>query len=228
MPRDAAEASAGKAGSEGGRDRSGRSSLPEQRRSGRYEDPEARERILEATLVSAGELGFRGLIVAEVLKRYGGYRLQFYRHFANVGEAYEAAYGRHVERLELGVLKAGSSANSWRAGLRAALEELARFANEAPALANGLLVQIHLAGEPALEQRKEVLERLSHAIDSARRETRSRHSPPPLTAPLMVSAIEAAVARALTKGEPERFTEAIPELEQLICTAYFGDAIGEA
>jgi AcrR family transcriptional regulator len=193
-----------------------------------HDDPELRERIMEATLVVAGELGYRHSTVAAVLGRYSGYRLQFYRQFGSLGEAYELAHATHCERLATRLLETGAAGSSWRAGLRAALAELGRFVREQPELARGLLIEVHVAGGPALERRKEVLERLSRAVDSARRETESRHSPPPLTARFMVSAIESAVVRALARGEPERFERAIPELEQLVSSPYFGHRLGKA
>jgi AcrR family transcriptional regulator len=192
-----------------------------------HDDPELRERIMEATLTAVGELGYRHGTVAAVLDRYGGYRLQFYRQFGSLGEAYELAHATHCERLATRLLAAGAAASGWRAGLRAALAELGRFAREQPELARGLLIEVHVAGGPALERRNEVLERFSHALDSARRETGSRHSPPPLTAPFMVSAIESAVVRALAQEEPERFERAIPELEQLVSAAYLGHRLGK-
>ncbi|HEX6781623.1 MAG TPA: hypothetical protein VF125_06280 [Solirubrobacterales bacterium] len=190
------------------------------------EHAELRERAMEAVLLSCGELGYRKLTVAAVLKRYGGYRMQFYRLFGNVDECYAAAYELHSGLLAERLLSAGAKAPDWRTGLRAALEELARFARQQPHLGLGLLSEVHSAGIPALARRREVLERLSRAIDSARRETESRHSPPPLTAPFMVGAIESTVVRALARDEPELFERAIPELEQLVGTAYFDDRLG--
>jgi AcrR family transcriptional regulator len=227
MPADAPNGKEGRAGRSGETRDTARVPLAEARERRLHEEPEVRERIAAATLVAAAELGYRQLTVAAVLERCGGYRLQFYRHFANIGEAYEAAYTSHAEKLETRLLEAGTTGGSWRSGLRAALQELGLFAREDPALASGLMLQVHIAGGPALRQRKEVLERLSRAVDSARRETRSRHSPPPLTASFMVGAIEAAVVRTLAKGEPERFERAIPELEQLVCFAYLGDGDSE-
>jgi AcrR family transcriptional regulator len=182
---------------------------------------------MEATLVASGELGYRRVTVAAVLEGCGGYRSQFYQQFASLGEAYVIAHATHLERLATRLLRAGAAGPSWRAGLRAGLEELGAFATEQPALGRGLLLEVHVAGTPATGQRQEVLERLSRALDSARRETRSRHSPPPLTAPFMVSAIEWAVARALGKREPEQFEQLIPELELLVLRAYFGESVGQ-
>ncbi len=191
-------------------------------------EPELRERIMAAALSTSGELGFRRMTVRAVIERYDGYRLQFYTHYASAAECYAVAHAVHLERLERRLLDAGAAAESWRAGLRAALTELAGFARSDPALARGLLLEVHVAGEPALVRRQEALERLSRALDSARRETGSRHSPPPLTAPFMVSAIESAVVRALASREPERFARSIPELERLVSAAYFGHRLSES
>jgi hypothetical protein len=121
------------------------------------------------------------------------------------------------------MLSAGASAASWREGLLAALEELGRYLEERPLEARGLLVEVHVAGKPAAARRREVLERLTRAVDSARRETKSRHSPPPLTAPFIVGAIDAAATSALYKVRPHEFAEAaMPDLLWMAVGAYFG------
>lgn len=184
---------------------------------------DARERIMEGMLAACGELGYRGVAVRDVLERYGGYRLQFYREFGGKAECYAAAYGAEAKRLCGALLGAAAVEPSWRCGLRAALGELARFACERPLVARGLLIEVHVAGGPALEKREEMFERLTRAIDSARRETGSRHSPPPVTAAFMVNAIDAAVCTALEKGAPAEFAAAVPELAQMVVAPYFGE-----
>jgi AcrR family transcriptional regulator len=181
------------------------------------------EEIMGAMLLACGELGLRRVTVQDVLERYGGNRPQFYRHFANLGECYAAAYAAEAEHLCAEILRAGAAEPTWRRGLRAALDVLATFAREQPLTARALLIDVHIAGGPAMAKRKEIFERLSNAIDSARRETESRHSPPPLTALFIVSAIEASVVSALLSDEPRRFEEAVPELAQIAAAAYFGD-----
>lgn len=179
---------------------------------------------MEAMLIACGELGYRNVTVQDAIDRYGGNRVQFYKLFADKGDCYLAAYTTRTNRLCDQILGAASGGSSWRAGMVAALRELARFATQAPLVARGVLVEVHVARGPALHQREKVFERLSHAIDSARRETESRHSPPPMTAEFMVSAIDAAVSASLRIGEPNAFaTEAMPELTWMISAAYFGE-----
>lgn len=181
---------------------------------------------METMLLACGEVGFRGITVETMVERYGGYRAQFYRHFANLSECYAAAYSWRAGGICDEILAAGAAATDWGAGLEQALSRLARFVGEQPLIARALLIDVHIAGEPALAKRKELFERLSSAIDTARRETESRHSPPPLTALFMLSAIEAAATAALMAGDPAAFVEAVPDLGQMILAAYFGDEAG--
>lgn len=173
---------------------------------------------MEAMLSATGEVGYARVTVKSVLDRHGGSRAQFYKYFANAAACYEAAYAAESERLCEALLAAGRKGDSWRVGLEAALTELARFAYEQPMRAKGLLVGVHLAGEPTLRKRKEVFERLSRAIDSARREIQSRHSPPPLTAVFIIHVIDAAMVNALTWEAPERFSPS--ELADLVAVYY--------
>jgi len=185
--------------------------------------PQLRETIMAAMLHASGEWGYREVTVQRVLDRYGGNRAQLYRQFPNLAACYLEAYESGIERLCDEILRAAAAAPDWHTGLRAGLTALATFATEQPLLARALLVEVQLAGEAAWSKRKEILERLSGAVDSARRETRSRHSPPPLTALFMVSAIESAVVTALSAGEPRRFEAIVPELTEIVRAAYFGD-----
>lgn len=190
---------------------------------------QAHARMEEELLRACGEKGYRAVSVRDVIERSGGHRVQFYERFASKADCYASAYAVHAERLCEEVLGAGAAERHWRDGLVAALRALGRLINEDPALARGVVVEVHVAGEPALVRRKELCERLSRAIDGARRETGSRHSPPPETAAFMIGAVETAVFSALVKGQPESFAaEAAPELAWMISAAYFDEAAAAA
>jgi AcrR family transcriptional regulator len=187
-----------------------------------------RERVMEAALEACGERGYRDATVQDVIDRYGGNRNEFYRHFANKAECYAAAYEFEADRLYAALAIRAAAQPSWQRAVVAVLDGLAELLCERPALARGLLVEVHVAGGPALLKRMEVFERLTHAVDGARRETGSRHSPPPVTATFMVGAVEAAVTSALVRLGPQEFTAAVPELAHMIIAAYLGDeAAGE-
>lgn len=184
-----------------------------------------REKIMAATLEACGARGYREATVQDAIDRYGGHRQQFYAHFASKAECYVAAYELEVERLYGALRDRAAAEPSWQRGLVAALYGLADFICARTTFARGLLVEVHVAGGPALLKRLEVFERLTHAVDSARRETESRHSPPPVTATFMVGAIEAAVTRSLSRTQPSDFADAVPELAQMVLAAYFGDEV---
>jgi AcrR family transcriptional regulator len=183
-----------------------------------------RDRILEAMLEVCGEKGYRRVSVQDLIDRYGGNRVQFYRHFSNKGECYATAYEVEITRLSERILGAAGAESDWRAGLRAGLDELARFAEQQPLLAQGLLVEVHVAGGPALRMRAEACARFADAIDGGRRETGADRSPPEITAQFMVGAIESALVSALAAGDPQAFTAAVPELTHMVVSAYLGEA----
>jgi AcrR family transcriptional regulator len=216
---------AGRGNSVGGRARTPRVELARIRAAQFGETTRLKERIMEAAIEACGERGYRETTVQDVIDRYGGHRQQFYKHFASKAECYAAAYEFEVERLYTTLQDLALAEPSWHRRLAAILTGLADFLCERPAFARGLLVEVHVAGGSALLKRLEVFERLTRAVDSARHETESRHSPPPVTATFMVGAIEAAVTSSLTRADPEDFADAVPELAHMILAAYFGDDI---
>jgi AcrR family transcriptional regulator len=176
---------------------------------------ETHNEILRAMLAVCGEKGYRRVAVQDVIDRYGGNRVQFYRHFASKADCYAAAYEHEVGRLVERIFAAG-------------LAELACFAAADPSLARGLVVEAHVAGGPALKRRTEVCERFARAIDAGRGDAVPSHSPPPITARFMVGAIESSLTDALVAGEPQAFSAAVPELAHMVVATYLGeDAAGE-
>lgn len=182
-----------------------------------------RQRCQLAVLEASAEFGYPKLSVRQILDRAEVSRSGFYKLFANREECFAEAYAAEAEALAERLLTAARATGEWRAGLRAALTTLADFIDARPALAGGVLAQVHVAGGPAMAKRKEVLERLSRAVDSARRETGSRHSPPPIAATFIVSAIEAAAVDALAGRIPGEFRKTLPDLTHLAVSIYFGE-----
>ena len=184
----------------------------------------ARLELEQAALATCGEVGYRRLTVQRILDRTALNRARFYKSFANKDECYASAHAAGWERLIGELLVAGAAGGSWLSGFRCALERLAAFAEAEPLIAKGLLAEAHLAGPGPVAKRNEVFERLSRAIDSARRETvGSRHSPPPIAASFILAASEAAVVRSLLAVEEASFREQIGSLTYLAGVLYFGE-----
>ena len=188
------------------------------------EDPDARKRrILEvAALEASGEVGYQSLTTEAIVARAGLDPDAFHRRFATASACYASAYAATVDELVTNLVGAARRQRNWIAGMRAALAAVGRFLQAEPLLARGILLEVHAAGGAAVVKHDEVFERLSRAIDTARRETESRHSPPPIASTLILSMIEAAASRWLRDEEPDSFTDAIPDLLYLAVFFYFG------
>ena len=184
---------------------------------------ETRQRILEAMLATCGDKGYRRVAVQDVIEAYGGNRVQFYHLFSSKADCYAAAHEDGIERLQARVLGAAAAETGWRQALRAGLAEIAATAEEHPLVARGLLVEVQVAGGPALRRHAEVRNRFVAALDAARREPGPRPSPPPITAQFMAGAVESTLTAALAAGEPAAFTAAVPELTHMIVSAYLGE-----
>jgi hypothetical protein len=113
---------------------------------------------------------------------------------------------------------------SWREGLRAALAELLEFCANQPAIAKALVVEVHAAGERSLAQRRDLMERLSSALDGARREIPSRQAPPPITSDFIVGAIDTLLAAKLLDGDAARAPEMLPGLLHFVVMQFLGES----
>jgi AcrR family transcriptional regulator len=183
----------------------------------------ARERLLEAVLLASGERGYEHISVQDVIERAHASRATFYKHFDDKEDCFARAYSDAANWLYQRLTSIARRQPSWKEGLRAGMSELLEFCANQPALARALLVESHAAGGAALAEHDLLMERLSHAIDRARREIPSRQAPPPVTATFMVGAIETLVRTKLMSDEPETAPEMLPGLLHFVVMQYFGE-----
>jgi AcrR family transcriptional regulator len=183
----------------------------------------ARERLLEAMLIVSGELGYEQVAVKHVIERAGASRATFYKHFEDREDCFAQAHLGASEWLYRRLIGAAKRQPSWREGLRAAMAELLEFCANQPQIAKALFVEVHAAGEQALAQRADLMERLSRALDSARREIPSRQAPPPVTSTFMVGAIDTLVCAKLMDDDAKRAPEMLPGLLHFVVMQYYGE-----
>ena len=183
----------------------------------------ARQLICMAMLETVGELGYAHTDIDDVIGRSGCSRNDYYRYFNNKEECFEAAYREEAERLVGAMLAPCASGSNWTEGLIAALSTALDFAAEYPRRAQALLNIGQVTEGAVAGVRQQVFERLSHALDRARRLPGSRHSAPPLTATMMIGAVENLVRGMLAGGEASRAPTLLADLTYLIVQSYFGD-----
>jgi hypothetical protein len=67
------------------------------------------------------------------------------------------------------------------------------------------------------------MERLSRALDSARREIPTRQAPPPITSDFIVGAIDTLLTAKLLDGDAESAPDMLPGLLHFVVMQYLGE-----
>lgn len=138
-----------------------------------------------------------------------------------VNRGSETRYREEAECLCAAILEVCASGSDWTEGLIAGLRTILNFVAEEPVKAQELLALGRNPGEGAVQL--QMVERLTRALDGARRLPGSRHSAPPLTAALMIGAVENLVRGLLAAGESDRAPSLLGDLTYLIVLSYFGE-----
>jgi AcrR family transcriptional regulator len=180
-------------------------------------------------LVMAGETGLERVKVGELIRRAGSNRARFYDAFADKETLFAWAYQAAGEALCERLLDVCMSAPDWATGMRRAIAGLGRFVSAEPEVARGLLAEPGGAGAAVATKRMEVFERLSRAIDRARRETiQSRHPVPPFTSRFILSAIDTAVLDFLSDPDGRDLGTELADLLFTAVDLYLGPEAARA
>jgi len=174
-----------------------------------------------------GERGYREVTIGEVLGRSGSNRSQFYAAFKSKDACLEAAYADALDALLERLLGRGQEV-PWARRVRNALEDLAEFVADDPALARGIFSGARLAGNGVEIKRRDAIERLTEAVDAARGEIGSRPAPPPIAARFLVGVVEAAVLQYLAEPEGRDFGAEIRDVLYMAVDVYLGPEAAQA
>jgi AcrR family transcriptional regulator len=183
----------------------------------------ARERLLDAVLLVSGEHGYEQVSVKDIIERAGASRGTFYKYFDDREDCFAQAHRDAVGWLYRRLTSRARNGDDCREGVRAAMTDLLEFCANQPEIAKAVFVEAHAAGERVMAQRADLMERLSHALDGARREIPSRQAPPPVTSSFIVGAIDTLVATKLMDGDAARVPEMLPGLLHFVAMQYFGE-----
>ncbi|HEY5708954.1 MAG TPA: TetR/AcrR family transcriptional regulator [Solirubrobacterales bacterium] len=186
-----------------------------------------RERLLAAALRATAELGYREMNVQDVLDRSGVSRPTFYEHFENKDACFLAALDAAGGRLRTRIVATTSSADgNWRDRLRAALEELLRFAADEPDAAATLVVEARAACPAALLRRDELLDHFASCLDAQIRADPPKGSPPSAIASAgVVGGIDALLYSRLNREEVENLEELLPSLMYFAVLPFEGQQV---
>lgn len=187
-------------------------------------DRSADDDVLEAMLLTAGELGYAKATVREVAERARITQDRFHRRFGSKGACFARAYEAAAERLSSELLDSCRAAASWRDGFRAGLAELLRFVAQQPLLARALLLEVRAARGDAWVAHQRQVERLTAALDTARSEPGARPDASSMTAGFMAGAIEESLCIEIAAGRATEAERLLPDLTRLAFLQFFGEA----
>jgi AcrR family transcriptional regulator len=179
--------------------------------------------VLEAMLLTVGEMGYAQATVREVAERARITQDRFHRRFVSKEACFTRAYEEAAERLASQVLDACRSAVSWREGFSLGLAELLRFVAEQPLLAKALLLEVRAARGDAWVAHQRQVERLTAALDTARHEPGARADASPMTAGFIAGAIEESLSIEVAAGRSDGVQLLLPSLTHLAFLQLFGE-----
>jgi AcrR family transcriptional regulator len=179
--------------------------------------------VLEAMLLTAGELGYTKATVREVIGRARITEDRFHRHFGGKEACFARAYGEAADRLLGELLAACEGAADWKRGFEAALAALLGAVAEQPLLARALLIEVKTARGEAWAKHQEIVERLTAEIDSAREQPGARPGASPMTAGFVVGAIEESLCIEIAAGRAAEAERLLGDLTRLAFLQLFGE-----
>lgn len=181
--------------------------------------------VLEAMLLTVGELGYAKTTVREVAERARITQDRFHRRFGSKEACFGRAYEMAAARLGSQLLEACRGGASWREGFRAGLAELLRVVAEQPLLAKALLIEARAARGDAWVAHQRQLERITAALDTAREEPGARPGATPMTAGFMAGAIEESLCIEIAAGRAAEVERLLPDLTRLAFLQFFGEEV---
>jgi AcrR family transcriptional regulator len=181
--------------------------------------------LLDSVLELLAEKGFAEMTMDAVLERTGLDKLTFHHYFGSVDEALQRGLEREAETFRTRVVAAGKKAESWAAGLRAALRAGFDLVDTKPVVTRIFFLEGPAADERVSEIHRQLSARLCRLLDSARAHLPADRQPPPLTARFALAAIEyATVHRPAGMSEEEH----LDSIVYFVLLLYFGRDAAEA
>lgn len=176
-----------------------------------------RARLLAAMADVVAEKGYAAATVAAVVRAAGVSRTTFYEQFRSKEDCFIESYEHGVAVL-LDAIRCAVRATEggWREQLRAGMRAYLHALGADRRFARTYLLEIHGAGETALDARARALRRFAgryHAtFTQARADDPALREPDPDALLVLCSGTEQLVAERLRRDEP------IAELEEIFCT----------
>jgi AcrR family transcriptional regulator len=181
-----------------------------------------RAQLLRAAIEVVADVGYARLTVTLIIARAGRSRKAFYDHFANCDQCFVTALERIVGRARRSAIEAYREHQSWRMGIRAALQTLLELMEDQPGLARMFVVDALGAGPQALEFRREVVRELAEVLDLGRVVSGALQNPAPITAEAVAGGALGILHNRLRGHSEPLLPDLLGQLMSMIALPYLG------
>lgn len=175
-----------------------------------------RERLLAATVEVAGELGWDGMTLADVVTRAGVSKRTVYDLYEDKLACFLAAARETIDQVSALMLSAYRDGGGGREGLAAGVGELLRFCGANPRTARVYLVEIAAAGPAGAALWREHMEEMSRRTDCALGELRDEL--PAHSGSMAVGGVYTLAQRRVLAGETRQLPELTPDITTALWT----------
>jgi len=183
-----------------------------------------RQRLLGALAECLHERGYESTTVAQIGKRAGVSKSDFYKHFESKDACFLAAYDDSVGRIRERALADCKDGGEWTVRVLAALEALLEALADEPAQAQLVFVEGLRAGRGVYDRYQEALQSFVPFLRDGAPAPAGNTPPPVATDEAVVGGIASLLSRRIAAGETDRLAEFLPEIAEFALTPYLGGA----
>jgi AcrR family transcriptional regulator len=181
-----------------------------------------RARIIAALAEETAEKGYRGVTVADIVKRAGIARNTFYENFGSKEDCFLAAQEYAMSAALERVVNAAGEIDNWPHRVRAGLTAFLGYVGEEPALARTCMVEALSAGPASVKYYEESQQAFVSLFKLGRDVSPHGAELPETLEEALIGGVFWIIYQRLTGPGPDKVGELLPELTEFILTPYLG------
>lgn len=181
-----------------------------------------RARIISALTEEIADKGYRGVTVADIVRRARIARNTFYENFSSKEECFLAAYDFAVEEALRRVVEATTAVEGWPARVNVGLGAFLRYVASEPALAHACIVEVLAAGPAAIERYERSIQTFVPLFRMGRKLSTHGDQLPATLEETIAGGIFWITYQRIIMGQAKQLEELRPELTEFSLTPYLG------
>ena len=181
-----------------------------------------RARIIAALTEEVAAQGYRGVTVADIVRRAGIARNTFYDNFSSKEDCFLATQDFAVAEALRRIVAAAAELDSWQARVDAGLAAFLDYVAAEPALARTCIVEALSAGPAAVARYEGSLQVFIPLFRIGRTVSPHGEEMPATLEETVIGGVFWIIYQRIILGEAERIEQLRPELTEFVLTPYIG------